>query len=50
MHRRKRRARNLKIKIYKTITLLVLLYDCGTWYFTLREECIFGPKKDKNGE
>ena len=30
---------NLKIKIYKTIILLVVLYDCETWSLTIREEC-----------
>jgi hypothetical protein len=29
----------LKIKIYKTITLPVVLYGCETWSLTLREEC-----------
>ena len=32
-------SKNLKIKIYKTIILPVVLYGCETWYFTLREEC-----------
>jgi len=52
----------LKIKIYKTIILPVVLYSCETWYLTLREGCrirvfenrilrrIFGPKRDENGE
>jgi hypothetical protein len=52
----------LKIKIYKTIVLPVVLYGCGTWFLILREECrlkafenrilrrIFGPKRDENGE
>ena len=51
-----------EIKIYKTIILPVVLYDCETWSLTLREECrlrvfenrilrrIFGPKNDENGE
>ena len=55
-------SKNLKIKIYKTIVLPVVLYGCGTWSLTLREECrlrvfenrilrqIFGPKRDENGE
>jgi len=50
---------NLKIKIYITIILPVVLYGCETWLLTLREECrvrvfenmvlrrIFGPKGDK---
>ena len=56
---------NLKIKIYRTIILLVVLYGCETWSLTLREERrlrvfenrvlrgIFGSKRDKvtgNGE
>jgi len=47
------------MKIYITITLLVVLYSCKTWSLTLREELmlrvdenrvlrrIFGPKRDK---
>ena len=31
-------SKNLKIKIYKTIILLVVLYGCETWSLTLREE------------
>jgi hypothetical protein len=50
---------NLKIRIYKTIILPVVLYGCETWSLTLREEhrlrvfenklmrTIFGPKKDE---
>jgi hypothetical protein len=30
--------RNLKVKIYKTIILAVVLYGCETWSLTLREE------------
>ena len=30
--------KNLKIKIYKTILLSVVLYGCETWSLTLREE------------
>jgi hypothetical protein len=49
----------IKIKIYRTIILTVVLYGCGTWPVTLREEhrrrvCenrvlskIFGPKRDE---
>ena len=49
----------LKIKIYKTIILPVVLYGCETWSLTLREECrlrvfenrvlrrLFWPKRDK---
>ena len=52
----------MKIKIYKTIILPVVLYGCETWSLKLREECrlrvfenrilrrIFGPKRDENGE
>jgi hypothetical protein len=50
-------SKNLKIKIYKTIILLVALYACETWSLTLREEYrlrvfengmlrrVFGPKR-----
>jgi hypothetical protein len=50
-------SRNLKVKIYKTIILPVILYGCETWSITLREEHrlrvfenrvlrrIFGPKR-----
>jgi hypothetical protein len=31
-------AKNLKIKIYKTIILPVVLYGCETWSVTVREE------------
>ena len=52
-------SKNLKIKVYRTITLPVVLYGCETWSPTLREEHrltvfenrvlrkIFGPKKDE---
>jgi predicted ribonuclease YlaK len=52
-------SKNLKIKIYITIILPVVLYGCETWLFTSREECrlrvfekrvlkrIFGPKRDE---
>ena len=55
-------SKNLKIKIYKTIILLVVLYGCETWSLTLREESrirvlenrilrrVFGPKRDENEE
>ena len=54
-------SKNLKIKLYKTIILPVVLYGCETWSLKLREECrlrvfenrilrrIFGPKRDENG-
>jgi hypothetical protein len=31
-------SKNLKIKIYRTIMLPVVLYGCATWSLTLREE------------
>jgi hypothetical protein len=31
-------SKNLKIRIYKTIILPVVLYECETWSLTLREE------------
>jgi hypothetical protein len=51
--------KNLKITIYKTIMLPVVLYGCETWFLTLREEHrlrvfenrglrrIFGLKRDE---
>jgi len=51
--------KNLKIKIYSTIILSVVLYGCETWSLTLREgrrlrvfenrtlKRIFEPKKDE---
>ena len=50
---------NIKIKMYRTISLPVALCGCETWSLTLREECrlrvfenrvlqeIFGPKRDE---
>jgi hypothetical protein len=52
-------SKNVKIRIYKTIILPVVLYGCETWYLTLREEHrlrvfenrllrrIFGSKRDE---
>ena len=52
-------SKNLKIKIYRTTILPVVLYGCETWLLTLREERrlrvfenrvlmrIFGPKRDE---
>ena len=52
----------MKIKIYKTIILPIVLYGRETWSLTLREESrlrefenrilwrIFVPKRDENGE
>ena len=31
-------SKNLKIKIYRTIILPVVLYECETWSLTVREE------------
>ena len=51
-------SKKLKIKIYRTIILPVVLYGCETWSLTLREERrlrvfensvlrrVFGPKSD----
>jgi hypothetical protein len=50
---------NVKVKMYKTIILPVVLYGCETWSLTLMEEHrlrvfenrvmgrIFGPKRDE---
>ena len=52
-------SKNLKIKIYRTIILPVVLYGCETWSLTSREERrlrvfenkvlrrIFGPRSDE---
>jgi len=52
-------SKNVKIKMYRTIILPVVLYGCETWSLTLREEHrlrvfenrvlrrIFGPKRDE---
>jgi hypothetical protein len=47
-------SRNLKIKIYRTIILPVVLYGCETWSLTLRGERrlrvprrVFGPKRNE---
>jgi hypothetical protein len=48
-------SKNLKIKIYRTIILPVVLYGCETWSLTLREEGklrvfekrIFGSRRDE---
>jgi hypothetical protein len=49
-------SRNVKVKLYKTIILPVVLYGCETWFLTLKEELrlrvfenrvlrrIFGPR------
>jgi hypothetical protein len=53
--------KNLKIKIYKTVILPVVLYGCETWSLTLGEESrlrgfenrvlrkIFGPNREEDG-
>ena len=50
-------SKNMKIKTYKTIILLVVLYGCEAWFLTLREKHrlrvlknrmlrkVFGPKR-----
>jgi hypothetical protein len=51
-------SKNIKIRIYKTIILPVVLYGCETWSLTLREERrlrafenrllrIFGSRRDE---
>ena len=52
-------SKSVTVKIYRTIILPVVLYECVTWSLTQREECrlrvfenrllrrIFGPKRDK---
>jgi len=52
-------SKNLKLKIYRTIILPVVMYGCETWSLTLREERklrvfenmvlrrIFGPRRDE---
>jgi hypothetical protein len=53
--------KNIKIKIYKSVILPVVLCGCETWSFTLREEHrlrvfenrvlrrIFEPKREEDG-
>jgi hypothetical protein len=53
-------SKNLKIKIYKTVILPVVLYGCETWSVALEEEHIlrifenrvlrkiFGPKREED--
>jgi len=31
-------SKDLKIALYKTVILPVVLYGCGTWLFTVKEE------------
>jgi hypothetical protein len=52
-------SRKVKVKIYKTMIVLVVLYGCETWSLTLKEEHrlgvfenrvlrrIFGPKRNE---
>ena len=52
-------SKNLKIKVYRTLILPVVLYGCKSWLLVWREERrlrvfeirvwrrIFGPKRDK---
>jgi hypothetical protein len=51
-------SKKLKMKIYKTITLRVVLWECETWSLTVREHRlrvfenrvlrrIFGPKREE---
>jgi hypothetical protein len=52
-------CKNIKIKIYRTIILHVVLYGCETWSLTLKEKHrlrvsenrvlrrMFGPKREK---
>jgi hypothetical protein len=44
-------SRNVKVKIYKTIILPVVLYGCETWSLRVFESRvlrkIFGPKRDE---
>jgi len=52
-------SKNLRVTIYRTIILPLVLYGCETWSITLMEECrlgvleksmlrrIFGPKRDE---
>jgi hypothetical protein len=54
-------SKNLKIKIYKTVIVPVVLYGCETWSLTLKEEHrlrvsenrvlrrIFGSKREEDG-
>jgi hypothetical protein len=54
-------SKNLKIKVYKTVILSVVLYGCKTWSLTLEEEHglrvfeksvlrrIFRPKREEDG-
>jgi hypothetical protein len=55
----RKKKKNLKIKIYRTIILPVVLHGCESWLLTLRKKRglrlfesrvlmrIFGPKRDE---
>jgi len=40
-------SKNIKIKVYRNIILPVVLYGCGTWSLTLREERKLGVFKNR---
>jgi len=43
-------SKNIKIKIYRTIILPIVLCGCEAWFLTLREECrlrVCGSKRDE---
>jgi hypothetical protein len=52
-------SKNANFKVYRTIILPFVLYECETWSLTLKEECklrvfenkvlrrIFGSKRDE---
>jgi hypothetical protein len=53
-------SKKLKIKLYKTVILLIVLHGCETWSLILREGRIlrifensvlkiFGPKREEDG-
>jgi hypothetical protein len=54
-------SKNIKIKLYETVNLPVVLFGCETWSLTLREEHglrafenralrrIIGPKREEDG-
>ena len=52
-------SKNIKIKLYRPVTLSVILYGCEIWLLTVTEECrlrvfvnrdlrtIFGPRSNE---
>jgi hypothetical protein len=53
-------SKNVTLKIYKTVILLIVFYGCEIWSLSLREEHrprvsenrvlrIFGPKREEDG-